>query len=196
MSIEFFKTAAVKNALSCIRGDRRFPTQVFSRDWADYLFFEPSILFEAGFIQVKGLLLRHEDSYVIAMINLGNGSAEIQAEMRAIYLERNTTPEEYISELMGDGSPMNWLFLMDRYVLASEKGHWSIYCEKENDVAVLAVDEYISAFTCSQLAKTLGARSIGAASVPSRDKLFDFQKLIPEWKTALAAEYKPFHHLV
>lgn len=196
MSVELLKPTAVQNALSCIRSERRFPAQVFCRDWADYLFFDPSILFEAGFIQVKSLLLRQEDSYVIAMINLGNGSAEIQAEVRAVYLERNTTPKDYISELMGDGSPMNWLFLMDRYVLASEKGHWSIYCEKENDVAVLAVDAYVSAFTCSQLAKTLGAKSIGAASVPSREKLFDFHKLTPEWKSALTAEYKPFHHLV
>jgi hypothetical protein len=196
MSVELLKTTAFENALSCIRGERRFPAQIFWRDWADYLFFDPSILFEAGFIQAKNLLLRQDDSYVIAMINLGNGSTEIQAEVRAIYLERNTTPKEYISELMGDGSPTNWLFLMDRYVLASEKGHWSIYCEKENDVAVLAVDVCVSEFTCSQLAKTLDAKSIAAALFPSRDKLFDFHKLTPEWKSALTAEYKPFHHLV
>lgn len=196
MSVELLKPIAVQNALSCIRGERRFPAQVFLRDWADYLFFDPSILFEAGFIEVKSLLLRQEDSYVIAMINLGNGGTQIQAEVRAIYLERTTTSKEYISELMGDGSPMSWLFLMDRYVLASERGHWSIYCEKENDVAVLAVDESVSEFTCSQLAKTLNAKSIGAASVPSRDKVFDFHKLIPEWKSALSAEYKPLHHLV
>jgi len=92
---------------------------------------------------------------------------------------------------MGDGSPDSWMFLMDRYVLASDKGHWYIYCEKENDVAVLAIGEALSGSTRSQLAKLLGATPVGSVLTPGTGRLFDFQSLVPEWKSDLMAEYGP-----
>jgi len=191
MSTEIFKKAAIRNAVSCIRGDRRFPHQVFVGDWGDYLFFYPDVLFESGFIEVKSLLLKEEDASTIAVVNLGNAGNETEAEPRAIYLDRDTTANEYVAELMGDGSPDSWMFLMDRYVLASDKGHWSIYCEKENDVAVLAIGEALSGSTRSQLAKLLGATPVGSVLTPGTGRLFDFQSLVPEWKSALMAEYGP-----
>jgi hypothetical protein len=189
MSTEVFKQIAVRNAISCIRSERRFPYQVFVGDWTDYLFFYPEVLFEARFIEVKNLLLKEENASVIAVVNLGNANNKTEEERRAIFLDRDTSPKDYIAGLMGDGSPTSWMFLMDRYVCASDKGHWSIYCEKENDVAVMAVGEAVSRFNCSQLAKLLSAKSIGSAPLSGKGQLFDFQKLVPEWKSILTAEY-------
>jgi hypothetical protein len=191
MSTDDLKQTAVRNATSSIRRERRFPHQMFIGEWSDYLFFYPEALFEARFIDVKNLLLKAENSSIIAVVNLGNVNSETAAEPRAIFLDRDTTPQHYIAELMGDRTPTSWMFLMDRYVCASEKGNWSIYCEKENDVAVLAVREAMSRFTCSQLAKLLNAKSMRFGPVPGSGQSFDFQKLVPEWKSALAAEYHP-----
>jgi hypothetical protein len=189
MSTEIFKKAAIRNAVSCISGDRRFPHQVFAGDWGDYLFFDPDVLFESGFIEVKNLLLKEESASTIAVVNLGNTGNETEEEPRAIYLDRDTTANEYVAELMGDGSPDSWMFLMDRYVLASDKGHWSIYCEKENDVAVLAIGEAVSGSARSQLAKLLSATPVGSVLTPGTGRLFDFQRLVPEWRSVLIAEY-------
>jgi hypothetical protein len=191
MSTEVFKQTAVRNAISRINSERRFPCQVFVGDWTDYLFFHPEILFEAHFVDVKNVLLKEENASVIAVVNLGNANSNAEEEPRAIFLDRDTTPNDYIAGLMGDGSAMSWMFLMDRYVFASDKGHWSIYCEKENDVAVLAVGEAVSRFTRLQLGKLLNARSIRSVPMPGNGPLFDFQKLVPEWKSALTAEYRP-----
>lgn len=191
MSTEVLKQTAVRNAISCIRSDRRFPRQVFVGDWTDYLFFYPEVLFEARFVEVKNLLLKEENASVIAVVNLGNANNKTEEEPRAIFLDHDTTPKDYIAGLMGDGSPTSWMFLMDRYVCASDKGHWSIYCEKENDVAVLAVGEAVSRFTYSQLAKLLNAQSIRSVLMPGKGQLLDFQKLVPEWRSALTAEYQP-----
>lgn len=79
--------------------------------------------------------------------------------------------------------------MMERYVFASDIGHWSVYCEKVNDVAVLAVDDAISRFARSRLAKLLGAVAIGDAPLRGKGRLFDFQKLVPEWKSMLTSEY-------
>lgn len=191
MSFDDLKQAAVRNATASIRKERRFPRQIFVGEWSDYLFFYPEALFESRFIDVKSLLLTEENSSIIALVNLGNVNSETAAKPRAIFLDRDTTPQRYIAELMGDRTPTSWMFLMDRYVCASEKGNWSIYCEKENDVAVLAVGELISRFSCSQLAKLLSAKSVRSGPVPGHGRSFDFQKLVPEWKSALAAEYHP-----
>jgi hypothetical protein len=191
MSTDDLKKAAVRNATSSIGRERRFPHQIFVGEWSDYLFFYPEALFEARFIDVKDLLLKEERSSIIAVVNLGNVNSETASEPRAIFLDRDTTPKHYIAQLMGDRTATSWMFLMDRYVCASEKGNWSIYCEKENDVAVLAVDEGISRFTGAQLAKLLNAKSMRFGPVTGHSQSFDFQKLVPEWKSALAAEYHP-----
>jgi hypothetical protein len=196
MSIECFNQTAVRNALASISSEKRFPSKIFVGDWRDYLFFHSDVLFEARFIDVKNLLLREENASVIAVINLGNANTKSDGEPRAIFLDRDTTPENYSAWLKGDGSPISWMFLMDRYVCASDKGHWCIYCEKENDVAVLALAPGVSRFTCSQLAKLLNANSIGTSSMASKGQLFDFDKLVPEWKSALTAEYNPSDRLV
>jgi len=110
---------ATSNALSAISSEARFPHNVFSHRWDDFLFFE-----------AKDAILDEEASSCIALVNLGNAAIGSDPEPRSIYLERSTTFSEYLSMLKGDGSPDNWLFLMDRYVCASDKGSWCIYCEK------------------------------------------------------------------
>lgn len=189
MSADVFRQIAVRNAISNVRRESRFPHQIFVGEWIDYFFFYPEAMFEACFIDVKNLLLREENASTVALVNLGNVNQKAEAGPRAIFLYRDTTPQRYISELVGDGTATNWMFLMDRYVCASEKGNWVIYCEKENDVAALAVGGAISTFACSQLAKLLSAKSIRSISVPGNGQSFDFQKLVPEWKSALGAEY-------
>lgn len=191
MSTDVLKQTAVGNATASIRGGRRFPHQIFVGEWTDYLFFYPEALFEARFIDVKDLILREESSSIIAVVNLGNTNNESAVEPQAIFLDRHTTPKHYIAELMGDRTAASWMFLMDRYVCASEKGNWSIYCEKENDVAVLAVGAVISRFTCSQLARLLNAKSIRSSRLSDSSQSFDFQRLVPQWKSALVAEYHP-----
>jgi hypothetical protein len=182
------KDTAVSHALRSIRKEKRFPHQVLAGHWEDYLFFEPHMMFDRPFIYAKNLLLADRQGSVIALINLGN--CDPNAESSAMFLERETELEEYVSKLKGDGSPMNWLFLMDRYVCASDRGDWTIYCEKENDVAVFAHRVGFPQPICTALEALLGARSIrSASSYLEKGRGFDFDKLVPEWKYALIAEY-------
>lgn len=189
MSIDDFKRTAFRNATSSIGWGKRFPHKIFVGQWIDYLFFNSDALFDARFIDVKKLLMEEEHSSAIAVANLGNVNGEAVTEPRAIFLDRNTTAQHYIDELMGDRTATSWMFLMDRYVCASDKGNWCIYCEKENDLAVLAVGEEIARFTCLQVAKLLGGKSMRSGSMSGEG--FDFDKLVPEWKVALQADYKP-----
>ncbi len=193
MSSETLKNAALQNALLCVRREKRFPLHVFANQWADYLFFYSDVLFETRFVEIKNLLLEEEGASVIAVINLGNVEMG-QDQPQAIFLGRDTGASAYIAELVGDGSPDSWMFLKDRYVCASDKGGWAIYCEKENDVAVLAVGEAISEFTRSRLAKLMDAGSVGVMQKSSNSEAFNFHQLVPNWKTTLASQYRRPSH--
>ena len=183
------RRSAVSNALSSIRKDRRLPKKVLVGHWEDYLFFEPFMMFSPCFIDVKNLLLVEEKASVIALINLGNVIPVNYDDPPAIFFEQNTGAKEYISELESKGTPLSWRVLMDRYVCASDKGNWSIYCEKENDVAVFAFREGFSQSTCLQVERLLKAKSIRFSSTIGESQLFDFGKLVPNWRFTLVNDH-------
>jgi hypothetical protein len=180
---------AISNALSSVRTEKRLPLQMFIGDWVDYFFFEPYMMFDEGFVDITKVFLREEDATVVALINLGNDTSGNDLNPQAIFLEHDTGPMEYLSKLKGDGSPMNWLFLMDRYVGASDKGNWSIYCEKENDVAIFACRATLPKSTSSEVGSLLKAQSIMSLPNFGRNELFNFDKMVPIWKSTLIAEY-------
>jgi hypothetical protein len=190
ISSEAYKESAVTNAISSIRKDGRFPNKVLVGPWKDYLFFEPLMMFDPCFIDVKNLLLCEEKASVIALINLGNVIPINYDDPPVIFLEQNTGVKEYISELKSKGAPISWLFLVDRYVCASNRGGWSIYCERENDVAVFAFREGFSESARMQIEMLLKAKSIRLASNSGDSQFFDFNKLLPNWKTTLIAEHR------
>lgn len=182
------RDSAIANALSSITRERRFPNKVFFGDWEDYLFFDPTIIFDEEFFETKELLMDEGGDSVIAIVNLGN-NVHSDSDPRAIFLEKETRSTEYISKLTGDGSAMNWMFLMDRYVCGSDRGNWVIYCEKENDIAAFAFRNDFPRSICSRLEKLLKAKSIRSPTIFREREFFDFDKLVPKWKSTLMSEY-------
>jgi hypothetical protein len=181
--------SATANALSSIKREVYFPDNVFTQTWDDYLFFESYIVFDGNFIEAKDLLLEEEGSSCIALVNLGNAPSDSDVEPRSMFLDRSTTFSEYFSMLKGDGSSSNWLYLMDRYVCASDKGSWCVYCEKQNDVAVIAVRHTLPTSTRLKLETVMEAESIRTLFTSQNDRIFD--SLVPTWRYGLAAEYVP-----
>jgi hypothetical protein len=131
--------------------------------------------------------LDEEGSSHIALVNLGNAPAESDAEPHFVFLNKDTSFSEYFSILTGDGSPLNWMYLMDRYVCASDKSGWCIYCEKQSDIAVLAVKRALSTSNLPKLRSLLKAETIEAIDELKADPFFN--KLVPSWKRGLMAGY-------
>ncbi len=183
------RDSAIANALSSINKGARLPCNVFTQMWDDYLFFESYMMFDNSFIEAKNTILREEGSSEIALVNLGNGPNTSDVKQSIIFLEKNLITSEYISILKGDGSPLNWIFLMDRYVCASDKGNWCIYCEKENDIAVLAVRNTLPESMILKLRDLLKADSIKTICDSKINRPFDFDKLVLDWKATLITDY-------
>jgi hypothetical protein len=144
-------------------------------------------MFDPPFIDSTSLLLSEEKASVIALINLGNVTPLDYSDPPVMFIEHDTTAKQYIAELetKGDG----WRFWLDRYVCASDKGSWSIYCEKENDVGVFAFWQTFPKSVCLQIQNLLRATSIRLSSSVGDTEGFDFGKLLPDWKAKLIAEH-------
>ena len=183
MADETLQDLAFSNALSSLIGEKRLPENVFAGQWDDYLFFESDLLFEEGFVDAANVLLRDEHASVIALINLG--IAEVPD---AFFLDRGTKWVDYHSKLIGDGTPINWVFLRDHYVCASDRGRWIIYCERENDIAVFAFHE-LPAPTVAKIRQLFQATSINYPNTLVSAEGFDFGKLVPNWRNTLKVEY-------
>lgn len=186
------RRAAVLNALSSISKDRRFPRKVLLGHWEDYLFFDTfGTMFHPCFIEVKNLLLSEEKASVIALINLGGDTQVDGDNPPMIFIEQNTGAQEYISKLESKGFPPGWRPLMDRYVCASDTGNWSIYCEKQNNLAVFAFRTGFPKSISSQVEALLRAKSIKFSSPTGDSSLFDFIDLLPDWRFTLVTEHAP-----
>jgi hypothetical protein len=145
--------------------------------------------FEPTFIAVMNALLDNEESQICCLINLGATVQKDYSNPPARYLDRPTDSTQYMSMLRGNGSPDAWLYLVDRYVFGSDAGEWCIYCEKENDIAVIAFRGEGRGNKFSTALGALQATSKNSARGIPREGAFRFDKLTPAWRSSLVEQY-------
>ncbi|NIJ41781.1 hypothetical protein FHS78_002071 [Parvibaculum indicum] len=189
MATETPAERAFANAIASIKEDTLFPDKVFAGDWDDYLFFESLALFGSEFIDAKNLLLRDEDASAIAVINLGCTPVVRGRSVESTFLEEGTQRSDFFAALEEIGSSDEMMFVLARYVAASDKGNWAFYCEQDTDIAVLALGEAVSTDTRKRLKEVLKAIPIGCAPGDRREPYFDFEDMLPEFRSALVAAY-------
>ena len=191
---ESFRKAAKFNAVSSLSGSQMLPDNVFVKTWDKYFFFESDRIFEESFIDFKNLILEDELTHEICLVNLGCGPIGSSPQLRDIFLDEKTNFSEYQSmldkEKSGlDGSTFAWLMMLGRYVCASDRGDWVIYCEKEEDIAVLAVQDTLITSRRLLARMVLKADSIASIFESKVNLLYDYTQLVLAWKLRLANSY-------
>ena len=185
---------AFRNAVDAIDVHMALPRNVFRGLWKEFHFFESDRLFSAGYIDAIRCLLDGGGAQTCCLINLNAYLDDHSGAPKScsIFLDASSDAQTYISTLREGGPARGWLFGMDRYSCASDLGDWVVYCEKENDVAVLA-----SRIVASQAApiqsflSKLGALSASKLGPNNRDMPFPFSQLTPEWRDSLLKEFAP-----
>jgi hypothetical protein len=186
---EMLRRKAFDNSIDALRLYTTFPQNVFRESWAAFFFLESYMVFYSGFIAALYSLMDAEGSQSCCLINLGGGGTQqCYDNPPAIYLCKSIEPSQYMS-LLRRGGANSWSVLMDRYVCASDVGEWCIYCEKQNDVAVIAFRSEIGANKFAVPLEGLQATSIQFASQTPREGAFRFDKLTPAWRSSLVAQY-------
>lgn len=187
------RLAAFGNVKKSINVDTVLPGFVFAGAWRRFLFCESDRIFGKHFVDAVEDLMSLEGGTVSCLINLDITPVFAFESIAAIYLDRATNVEEYAEALRSGGPQHGWLYRVDRYACASDAGAWSLYCEKSNDVAVIALRDDADYQRFRGPLDQLWARPIEELVDGGSSPLFPFDHLVPEWRKELLDNYGAVH---
>ena len=178
------KERALANLTRALRQNRRLPDGVFSADWSEFLFFDSDRIFDPQFVISAIALLEIEGGIWACMSNLDASSGETK-EQSLLFIHREMTGEAYLKFLREEG----WVYGMDRYGCTSDIAKWCIYCEKGNEIAVLAGREHGSLKKFESVISQLRAVPIEQAVEGPLSYGFSPRALSSEWRDELLKRY-------
>lgn len=185
--IEGARGQALLNIQECLSSRLRFPRNVFVGSWDHYSFFDSDRVFDGSFVDQVKTLLDIEGATCACLVKL-DAATETEADDRRFFIERGTTPESYMRLLAGEHTAQGWIFDFGRFGCASELSQWAIYCERNNEIATIAIKSN-SMFEHYRLplARLKASRISDAVSKPSSYG-FSPEALSTEWRTVLLKE--------
>jgi hypothetical protein len=187
--IEAARLGAFHQILASINPAAHLPEQIYLDSWEQFLFFQSDYIFAASFPEVIGDLIRAEQANSFCLLNLSETSVFDFGHAATLFIEGTTAEEEYYSWLRKGGAKRGWIFGVARYGCASDKGQWCIYCEKENDVAVIALKSSTGVKSFAAPLTKVHAAPIVALVPNSPSAPFPFNSLTREWQSALIENY-------
>ena len=180
---------AFRNVCLSINVSSALPEQVFKGDWGVFQFCESDAIFAADFVDAALMLLDRESANSCVIVNFSQTDILEYQTAAAIYIESGFQCDKYMSILVGSEIERGWLFDMDRYGITSDKGGWCMYCEKENDICVIAIRDQRDAVKFEVALNYLNARSLDYLLALGRNAPAPYSILTPEWKGALLSNY-------
>jgi hypothetical protein len=183
------RLSAFHNVIKSIRIEARLPSQVLFGTWPEFYFFESDVILSRSFVGFVHELCRIEQSTSCCLLNFTQTRVLEYQEAAFIFIEAKMSEDEFDAKVREGGPASGWLFGVDHYGCSSDNGDWCLYCERENDVALIgfkstsSVDKYQSAL------ESIGAKPIEDLVENGISPLFPFSKLTPEWKRALIDNY-------
>lgn len=183
------KRRAFSHVIGSISGKASFPAQVFLGSWSAFLFFEADRLFASGFSVIAAGLLNAERAEVCCLLNFSETDQMVYEVAAMLFIDAKTEPHAYDTMLRQGGPTDGWLFGVDRYGSASDQGGWSIYCEKGNDVAVIALREPDDTEKYVEYLKQLHAEPIAVLLKAGSAATVPFGQLTEPWRRGLTQHY-------
>jgi hypothetical protein len=189
--MDLLNSNAFQNVSLAIDRNRRFPENVFLAGWTDFAFFDSDLLFDSLFVEKLRKLFEAEGGTCVCMLNLDE-VANGKAEQAALFIDREMTGGAYQARLGGENIGEGWLYNMDRFGFASDLGQWCIYCEKGNEMAVIAIQEKVPNDRFSSTIKEFNAVPIKQAIEKPIGYGFSPRALSPEWRDGLLKAYSGY----
>jgi hypothetical protein len=112
----------------------RFPSNVYRGVWSDFYLFDPDWMFEGAFVDKVSSLLAFEGATCACLANLDSDVGDTSS---AFFIDSGITADVYQCRLQGTSPGNGWIYAMGRFACISNKGTWCIYCERQNELAVI-----------------------------------------------------------
>jgi hypothetical protein len=161
---------------------RRLPLNVFMGHWGGFFFFDSDWMFSDTFLESLQDLRRLERSECICIRSL-DGPA-------LFLVEGQTTTADYGAVLAGTGPEDGLVYDFGRFACTSDIGEWAIYCERRNEIAVLAVKPGSTRKYLSVL-HALKAEPIAQAIRDEMSYGFSDRAISISWREELIRHYPP-----
>ncbi len=111
-------------------------------------------------------------------------------EPRFFFVREQTTVDEYRALLAGKTPGYGWLGAMERLTCASDSGAWCMYCEPNNEIAVIGFRQVADARRYSSaMARVHATRFEDATREPPLSYGFSERALSREWRDEFLREY-------
>ena len=183
------KRSAFDHVIGSINDKARFPEQVFRGRWDAFLFFESDHLFAADFSARTADLLNAEQAEVCCLLNFSETATMTYDSAAMRFITADTSSQNYDAMLRQGGAAQGWLFGVDRYGCSSDRGGWSIYCEKQNDIAVIALREPDDKNKYATFLKQTYALPITELLEPGAAVAIWFKQMRESWRRGLTLHY-------
>lgn len=114
---------------------RSLPEMVFTPRWTSFYLFEADHMFSGDFVEVVQLLSSGASEAKLALLDAREDSSSEE-----ILIRRDCKAEDYERSLKGKDASDGLLYWMADYCCYASGDSWFIYCERANEVAVLAFE--------------------------------------------------------
>ncbi|WP_026792549.1 hypothetical protein [Pleomorphomonas oryzae] len=183
------KRRAFEHVVSSIDLSTSFPAQVFLGSWDAFFFFEPDHLFIPEFATFMAGLLNAEGAEVCCLLNFSKTERTEYGSADMLFIDAETKPDEYGARLREGGPASGWLYVVDFYGSASDRGRWCIYCERWNEIAVIALRQSEDVEKYRECLERVYAEPISALLRADSEGPYIFSQLIDSWRQGLVQNY-------
>jgi hypothetical protein len=177
---------AGENVRGGVDPDRRFPRNVFVGDWSDFFFFDSDWMREPDFVDHVKAFLGIEGGHCACLWKL---DSEDPNESRFFSVRQQTTANDYRALLAGKTPGYGWLDAMERLACASDSGEWCMYCEPNNEIAVIGFRHTGASARYSSAMSRFHATPIDKAIREPLSYGFSQVAAAPGWRDAFLREY-------
>ena len=162
---------------------RRFPRNVFTGDWSNFLFFDSDFMFEADYVKRMQTFLKIEGGTCVGLF-------KVDEDVNALFtITAETSPQTYQFRLSGTGPENGLIYDMGRFACASDTGDWCMYCERSNEIGVIAVRRFAAAERYKRSFEAFQAVPLAAAISAPLSYGFSSEALSAVWRKTLLEEY-------
>ena len=177
MNKSFFTSALRSDSLE----RKRFPENVFSGGFFEFYFFNSDLLFSGKFISIIKAILDCNVNEEACIFNLCNKS-----ECDYYCFSANTDSSDYMKFLQG-ANQSGWLYGAGYFICTPSSGAWAIYCEKDNEIAVIAISS--PSVSTSEVVSLLGGMEVNKALSLPINYAYSASALPPRWIDELKKSY-------
>lgn len=177
---------ASENLEGAIDLSNQLPNNVFVGAWKNFYLFDSDWIFEGAFVEKISSMLDAEGSSCACLMNLDHNMDHVS---RKFIVDRVTTAAAYQSLLRGTGPTDGWIYAMDRFACISDKGGWCIYCERQNELAVIGFRQGVSCERFKSVLESVHAGCVADVLAGRADYELSAHVISHEWKDKILAQY-------